>query len=420
MSKEDSSDTPESGWVITTCTHCEREIKLRASVSLTELACPYCSEMLDDATSVADTDNDADEQTATPESWESPNAEAAGSSRRHRSAAHNKSEDPAWDRDPSDPESETGEADGEDETDFLEVDPNNPDAVRIRRVRRTQVRTRGQKIYRLTAIVGLSVLAVAGGALLVTAFVKGTVTVTQDIKEVASLPDKVKELIAAARPKDGIIPNILTEDETKAALEILTGYLKADGWEAKLPYVYKPERAAERMGKWYGRQENNAAPLPVGEIALRDKVVEGDNERFIIKIAIETHPGDYKIFALRQTVDDIKIHWESSVGYQQMTLEEFKKSPPGEAVPFRVLLKPDAYYAFEYSDSSKYRCFRMTYPGDIHFNLYGYIDRSDEHLLAGLMNQSALSAIVSLKTNPESIRHEQVQIVDLIQGSWFE
>ncbi len=424
MSEESPSENTEAGWIITACRSCGREIKLRASVSLSELACPYCSEMLGGgAGDAAEGAPDPAGRTAGApppgETWETPDPATGKHVRRSPSAP--KPEEPEWDRDPD----EVTETEDGDTTDFLEVDPDDPNAVRIRRVRRKQTLTRGQKIARGIGLVGGGIVAIACLTLIVIALARGTGTVSRDIRKIAELPDEVKELIAAAKPEGGKIPEVLTEAETKAALKIILGYLEADGWEAKVPYVYQPERARARMERWYSRAENSDAPIKKrnvelkARVARRAKVVEGENERFIIKIAFETLPGLYKIFALRQTPDDIKLHWESSVGYQRMPLKEFLQNPPPGPVPFRALLKPAGYFAFDYSDSSKYRCFQITYPGDIDFNLYGYIERGDDQLNQTL-NNALMSYVVSLQATPDEGSRKQVRIVDVLEESWFE
>ena len=418
MNEKSSPEGSSAEWLILNCPSCEREVKLRADVDLGGAACPYCSEFLADA--LPEGPADAGESDSAPEGDGDSVEEAWRRDEparvKRRSQQPPTVEEPAWDRDPSEP---APDADDGDSTEFVEVDPDNPDAVRVRKVKRKRVVTRAEKISKVAVIAFAALVGIGGASLLVIAIVKGTGTATQDIQTVAELPAKIQELIDAAK-SEGFIPTELTLDETRAARAIAEGFLKAKSWREKLPYVYKPDRVGGRMEEFYRRQGNDDSSLPVRELVLRDKIVE--RGRYVIKLAFETHPGDYKIVALRQTADDIKVHWEASVGYQEMSLAEFKEQRPTVPVAFRVKVQADGYYNHEFADSERYQCIIMIHPGDPDFRLYGYIARDNpllQPLLTALVSESP-SVVLSARFPPTSRADNQVEVVSLLEESWFD
>jgi hypothetical protein len=158
----------------------------------------------------------------------------------------------------------------------------------------------------------------------------------------------------------------------------------------------------------------------MGKIVRRDKVFE--DGKAIIKIAIEPEPAVYKIFALRQTLDDIKIDWESSEGYQELTLAEFQATKPTEPVQFRAFIIRSTYYNYDFEDSSVYQCYELTYPGDDSFRIFAYAKRSDEALepLLSRGKTQAFSGILKLRFLPGSVVSNQVEITEVVATSWWE
>lgn len=417
MSEKSESD---SDWIVIDCSHCERAVKLSISMQHEDVACPYCSASLSGASSTERPNDGSEVRPSAPGGEVTPASSPLEEKDRRKRRGGGKSDitSPEWDQDePSEPTN----SDEDDVNEYVEIDPNNPDAVRVRRVRKKRLMTPWQKIFRVVSTLFIALAALICITILISYFVKGADTVTKDLKEVAELPERVQTLVNAAKA-DGIIPSVLTEAETKAAEAILSGYVESAGWRNKLAYVHNQERARPRMESWYARSDDGARKM--GKILRRDKIVK--DGKYIIKLAIESDSrfdGEpFNIFALRQTPTDIKIDWESSVGYQEMTLNEFKKTRPQNSVAFRVKVQGDSYYNHHFSDKEKFLSVLLVYPGDPDFLLYGYLDREDPSLqpLIETLSHSSPSAIVGLRYPPIVEEDNQVEVAEVISMTWFE
>lgn len=397
MPDEPPPEPGEGAWLISTCRECDRDIKIRSSVAATDMACPYCSAPIALGANASDAKGKIRQK------------------RRSIAGGNDARKAPSWDQAPSGPSDE----DDNDINEYVEVDPNNPDGVRVRRVRRKRTFTSAEKFIRALTVGFVSVAALGGLAVLIIAMVKGTGTANQDMQTIAALPETVQSLLDDARA-DSEIPTVITRAEIKASEEILRGYLSANSWADKLSYVYKPERAQPRMERWYARPGVSDAAVPVGKIERHEKIV--NQGIYVIKIAIETFPADYRLFALRQTRNDIKIDWEPSVGYQEMPLADFKKRKPTAPIPFRVVATAGDYYNYEFGDRDRWQCVELSYPLDESFKIFAYADQNDPELelfLTQLPKQPA-NVIVKLGYPEISTSADQARLTELVSESWFD
>ena len=142
----------------------------------------------------------------------------------------------------------------------------------------------------------------------------------------------------------------------------------------------------------------------------------------MIKMAMETHPGVYKILVLRQTINDMKIHWESTEGYQPLTLDELKEQRPARPLPFRVKIQRDSYYNDQFADSEVYQSVIMIYPGKDDFRLWGYIRRDNNELqdLLRRLEFESPSMVLNIKYPAVSQSDDQVEVVSIASESWFD
>ena len=79
-----------------------------------------------------------------------------------------------------------------------------------------------------------------------------------------------------------------------------------------------------------------------------------------------------------------KIDWETLVCYQPMKWDQFARSrPDGNSFDFRVYVEPDNFFSHEFTDSSRWNCFRLT-ALDSDETLFGYA-KADEPVAAELL-----------------------------------
>jgi len=169
-----------------------------------------------------------------------------------------------------------------------------------------------------------------------------------------------------------------TMDEGAAAAEVVKAFLATDTVEEKIKHVRFPEKVRPLMDLWYKGRPDRAITATRDELAESlTKFLHVDGAKIIVVTMLLQPEEEYKIYAVEATpVEGLKVDWETAVGWQAMTVEEFVKGKPTTPQPFRVQADPGDYYNGHYSDESTWFAVNLTYPGDEDFQLFGYVERN--------------------------------------------
>jgi hypothetical protein len=310
------------------------------------MACPYCSAPVSGAPA--------------------PEPQPRGERQKRRSQAGAKEPtEPSWDQTP-------GDDDGGDQdvNEYVEIDPNNPDGVRVRRVRRKRTLTPAEKVVRTLGIGFIGLVAVSCLAILIIALVKGTGTATRDMEVVAEMPERVKALIEAAT-KSPTISATVSPAELKASVAVIDGFYEATSSE-RLAFVRMPERVSGLMDEWYSKKPLIPLKIERSRMAKKDYI---DGRHFIMLAAELSGSGETRFFTLEQTLDSIKLDWELSSQYQSKTWEEMARDKPTSPFPLRVNITYGSFYDGQLYSEDTHQCFSLTYPGVEEFKLFGYAEK---------------------------------------------
>ena len=161
----------------------------------------------------------------------------------------------------------------------------------------------------------------------------------------------------------------------------LKGYTSARTVEEMLPFVRQPERVEPLMRKYY----QTHPIVPVEEVKLQSQyALPIESSTFVIlTAAIPDAPS--RIFLAEVDNDlQIRIDWESDASYLPVDIAEYIAEKPTEPVNLRVFANPDNFYVYEFSDSTKYQCFKLTFRDNDEL-LFGYVERgspTDKQLAA--------------------------------------
>lgn len=307
-----------------------------------------------------------------------------------------------------------------------EVDEEGNITRQIKKVRRKPIARFAQRFFRRftrfsRGLVFLLVALSAGAGLY------GFRVLQQ--KFAAPPPDPVREI--------EIDREVLTSDDFYGAQRAVKNFMMADGVEEKLKYVRLPEYVRPLMERWY--QDHFAGPIETGdsvkEAESRDKVRFGDVYMiFLAMPVIEPDPlnpgyGFRRInyFAVEEIRDssgksEYKVDWETSVGYQEMSFEDFELRMPRTPQTFRVSLKQDTYYTAQFPRED-WICARMTYPGHEDVLMYGYIRRGTNTSLAlnPLLEAGAsVACIVTCRYPDGELRSRKHVIIESLEhDSWY-
>lgn len=287
-----------------------------------------------------------------------------------------------------------------------------------------------QKVWGVITRVGSLSLVVLGLFVLVGAAVAGWYLARSQAPVVAQAVE-VEEFPQRYYP---------TMDEGTAAAELVKEFLLADTVEKKLPLVRFPQKVKPLMELWYkGRPDRSQQATRDERAESRTKFLHIDGAKFIVVIMLLEPQQDYKIFAVESTPEDgLKVDWETAVGWQAMTVEEFMKGKPTTPQPFRVQAEPGDYYNGHYSDESVWCAVTLSYPGNPDFMLYGYVDRTTptgERLMQlmgfretrneegkkvwELVQHTRVPLILSLAYLREGSDPKQVTIHEILHEQWF-
>ena len=387
----------EQEYLILQCPACERSVKVKSDTAGTRMGCPYCKEPIQIAEAEAEEIpaagiEEGDDpppslvfrrmQTPDEETSEVPSdaGQAAtvkpqGERRKHR---RRHAETLGWDEEPAGEtkKDSAGSQVDDDSSEFLEMDPDSPGGVRLKRVRRKKVLTAKDKLFRaITALVFVAA-AIIAGFIIYSAVMQTSKVIGTETKTLQELPEEIRVLIEQARV-DPITPG-LTQAEEEIAVSVLSGFLNAKTVDERLRFVRNQEQVRPLMEQWYAEHPEEATKeWPDAEIKRRKKVV--DQGRYFIILAVEFVGLGVHYLAIEQSLDgEMRLDWETTVGFQPMPLEKFKSERPATPVKFWAKVKLADFYNHSFSDRLKYQAVELSYPGRIEFKLIGYIDRSTD------------------------------------------
>ena len=241
-------------------------------------------------------------------------------------------------------------------------------------------------------------------------------------------PERVDSGGQLRKSLSGLVP--IKKEELDAAQNAVSQFLQADGYAEKAVYISDKEAAFPLMEEWYGRPENVGKDKieSLGQL-LQVKRANFGSREFVMLAAYVAPTNRIQYFATESLDTDdgsskFGVHWQTTMGYQEVGLDDFISRLHLEPVSFRVAAVPSDYYNGPYSDSERYFCVKLLYPGDPNFTLWAYADRDEEFtelLENSFMTQRGVNLTLKLKHLPNqdlgSLRQAQISEIDSMD--WF-
>ena len=130
---------------------------------------------------------------------------------------------------------------------------------------------------------------------------------------------------------------------------------------------------------------------------------------------------DTRILVFTGDVADLKIDWESCVGWSEMTWQDFRSAKPETGKLFRVILSPVDYYNFDFLDESKWQSYRLVSPDQKH-SIYGYVPKDSElaRRIRPGVDITSTELTLMLKFPKGTASNDQVEIESLVTEGWVE
>jgi hypothetical protein len=187
-----------------------------------------------------------------------------------------------------------------------------------------------------------------------------------------------------------------------------------------LQSVRDPRRVEPSMRSYYDKNGG------VKEIKVKNRLLPENvyiHRQFITGV-VELEDYSTKNVILEKTEGGFKVDWESFVAYCDMSWEEFAKEKPTTPQLFRVTLKSEPYFNFEFSDSNAWRSYQLR---DASGNkmLWGYAELRSEFNVWERISQAmvtdkdgVINCVLYLKYPPNSTQDNQVIIQEYLETGW--
>lgn len=198
---------------------------------------------------------------------------------------------------------------------------------------------------------------------------------------------------------------------------VVKGFLAAATGEEILRFVRDPDRTAPKLSKWLEGRNYSA---PGFREMIGDDVVPtaGGN---LTRVTVRTGDFEAREIVLMESDGNLKVDWESWVGWSEMSWSEFKEKRPTEGRWFRVNLSEVEYYNFDFTDEDAWVSYRLDSPDGLE-SLYGYVPPDGEiaRKIPPFEKGATIKLLVRLKYPAGAHSNNQV-LIDAVSGhEWVE
>ena len=210
------------------------------------------------------------------------------------------------------------------------------------------------------------------------------------------------------------------ESEGQTAERVIAAYLEAGSAKGRSRYVLHPETTLPKMEKYY-------SGAVLGDIrADASSRIDGHGDPKVgkygkYKMTYINQGAQYtSIYYVKNTRDGMKIDWESSVGYSDMSWNGFAGLRPTEPMTFRVNAQISSTYIFEFGEAGATHYSVNMAEG--HF-MFGYVKKNSRlgRRLFGILKDGERHHLtLKLRFLPERQQINcAVVIDDLVSEDWL-
>jgi len=199
---------------------------------------------------------------------------------------------------------------------------------------------------------------------------------------------------------------------------VVRSFLTAPSIEEALRHVRDPEKTAPKVDAWLAGKTYTA---PGFRQVVGDSVSNNDTTGKVFKVDVRTGDFELREIVVFGTEGDLKVDWESWVGWSEMPWKEFQDQRPVEGKWFRVELSRVQYYNFDFKDESKWVSYRLISPYGTE-SLYGYVPRVSplDEKIRPVDQNGKEKLLLKLKFPPDASSDNQV-IIEAVSGvNWVE
>lgn len=219
--------------------------------------------------------------------------------------------------------------------------------------------------------------------------------------------------IGPATPSAATTRSLVLEIES-----VVKSFLTAPTAEEALRHVRDPDKTALKLNAWLAGRTYTA---PGFREVVGDSVSNPDTTGQVFTVNVRTGDFELREIVVLGTEGNLKVDWESWVGWSEMPWEEFQDKRPVEGKWFRVELSRVQYYNFDFKDDMEWVSYRLISPDGIS-SLYGYVPRLSplDEKIRPVDQDGKDKLLLKLRFPPDASSNNQV-IIEAVSGrSWVE
>ncbi|TAG09087.1 MAG: hypothetical protein EAZ42_08090 [Verrucomicrobia bacterium] len=235
-------------------------------------------------------------------------------------------------------------------------------------------------------------------------------------KPLPPLPTSQPPVVAADSTQQKIADITPTREQEllKEAEPLVANFLNATTIQEILPLIRNPEKTEAKILAMYPDGTFPALGLTKfneqGKLAMKGK---------LLAIPVRLRSGELRPIAVLFDHDQLKIDWESWVGWSEMSWPDFLEKKPATPVEFRVDVSDVDYYNFSFTDDKKWQSYQLRSVDGEHL-VYAYVLRDSElhGKLKPLVETKTRMQILKLKYPEGALREDQVIIDSFVHDGW--
>lgn len=218
------------------------------------------------------------------------------------------------------------------------------------------------------------------------------------------------------------MPLMESSEEVVQALALLEQYWKTEAWQDKVPLVAHSSRVADQMKNFYETQKGTD-PMPGGLINKARYQIDGI-EILYFSYTSSRPNGTLEVAMLRGPDGKFLIDWESLTGYGELSFHDFREKRPVKPVTLRAYVRLFEYFNFEFSDSGKYLCVKLTSENG-ESSIYAYCERGTklarwlENDLAGTGPSGFKGYTIQVSFPPDAQSNQCVLLNKVLNPRWL-
>lgn len=220
------------------------------------------------------------------------------------------------------------------------------------------------------------------------------------------------------RGEEGLRWLVLYRPEEASAMirPVVRDFLEAEDWRDRLAHVRDPDRVAPLMEEHYATHSDGPVAYrrvaPEAAVAYRGSLA-------VVSVLLDDF--SMKQVAVDFAEADLRIDWESFVGYGEMDPGELREKTPTEPVLMRGSLRmaDPPYFNYAFTDEEKLDCYLLTFPDDSY--MFAYAERFGPvatRVREWLAVDGSTMATLKLAYPEEDRASNQVRIVEAVEEGW--